>query len=171
MALQEKQPETKKAPLKGKKKIIIISGVITLIAAITGGGLYFGLNMNNPLAVEASDSVKTAEPAPAKKAAAPVTYPLEAFVVNIGDGPDVRYLKVKIELETTLGGEKVKKELDPFMPPLRDSILLLLTSKSFQDVQSLNGKTNLKGEILAIAKKVIPSGNISAVYFTDFVVQ
>ena len=169
MALQQEQPEAKKTPAKGRRKIMIIILVVALSAAIIGGGLFFGLNMHNPFANEEAGAGE--EAVPVKKKVALVTYPLEAFVVNIGDGPDMRYLKVKVELETTLDAENAKKELDPYLAPLRDSILLLLTSKSFQDVVSLNGKTTLRGEILAAANKVMPPGNISAVYFTDFVVQ
>lgn len=98
-------------------------------------------------------------------------YPLEAFVVNIGTGNEMRYLKIKVELETGLTKEGVKPELDPYSAQLRDSILVLLTTKTVQDIQDLPGKTKLREEILANAKKVMPMGKISNVYFTDFVVQ
>jgi flagellar FliL protein len=83
----------------------------------------------------------------------------------------MRYLKVKVEFETTLTAENVKKELDPYLPPLRDSILVLLTTKTVQDVHDLPGKNRLREEILAAANKVVPLKKISSVYFTDFVVQ
>jgi flagellar FliL protein len=83
----------------------------------------------------------------------------------------MRYLKVKVEFETTLTAEKAKLELDPYLSPLRDSILVLLTTKTIQDVQDLPGKNRLKEEILVAANKVVPLKKITSVYFTDFVVQ
>lgn len=168
MARQEETAEAEKAPAKSRKKIYIIAGVALLVAALAGGGVYYSQNnQSDTSAAEAG----TAKPAAAKKKEIPVMYPLEAFVVNINDGNDMRYLKVKVELQTGLDAEKAKNELDPYLPPLRDSILVLLTTKTIQDVRDLPGKNRLREEILAAAKKIMPQGKISSVYFTDFVVQ
>ena len=169
MARQEEQTEVEKTPAKGSNKKMIVAGVAVASAVLIGGGLFFGLNGHTASsAVEAGTGKNTEQ---VKKKELPVMYPLEAFIVNIGDGSDMRYLKVRVELETALSAENSKKELDPYLAPLRDSILVLLTTKTIQDVQDLPGKNRLRGEILAAAKKVIPSGKISCVYFTDFVVQ
>jgi flagellar FliL protein len=172
MARQEEKKEVKEVkevPAKGRKKIMIIAGVVVASAALIGAVLIYTLNSRNAeSAVEAGSDRKAEQ---VKKRGVPVMYPLEAFIVNISDGSDMRYLKVKVELETNLSAENVKKELDPFLAPLRDSILVLLTTKTIQDVQGLPGKNRLREEILAAANRVLPSGKISTVYFTDFVVQ
>jgi len=173
MARQEEQTEEKETPAKGSKTLMIIVGSVVLSAALIGGGLFFALRgQHAPAAAEAGTEKKPEQSAEqAKKKEAPVMYPLEAFIVNISDGTDMRYLKVKVELESGLSAENTKKEMDPYLAPLRDSILVLLTTKTIQDVQDLPGKSRLREEILAAARKVIPSGKISSVYFTDFVVQ
>lgn len=102
-------------------------------------------------------------------AAASNIYPLEPFIVNIYDGQELRYLKVKVELEMT--SPAIKAELDPRLPPIRDAILVLLSTKTLHDVQDVAGKTQLKDDILAAINKNIPPGKIAKVYFTDFVVQ
>lgn len=94
---------------------------------------------------------------------------LEPFIVNIYDGQELRYLKVKVEFE--LADPAVKPELEEKQSQLKDAILILLTTKSLQDVQDLHGKNQLRDEILAAANKIIPPGKIAKVYFTDFVVQ
>ncbi len=97
------------------------------------------------------------------------TYPLEPFIVNIYDGQELRYLKVKIELDMV--GPAVKGDLDMRLAAIRDGILVLLSAKTLQDIQDIQGKNQLKDEILGAVNKHIPPGKIAKVYFTDFVVQ
>lgn len=160
--------EQKKAP-KGKKKIIllIVAGVLA-VAAIAGGVLMY--MQHGKGGAEAPEEAVDEKKEQAVKKGPPSIYSLEPFIVNIRDGQDMRYLKIKVEFETTAGPEQ-KAELDPYLPPLRDSILLLLTSKNLQDLQDLPGKNRLREEILAAAGKILPPGKVSRVYFTDFVVQ
>jgi flagellar FliL protein len=94
---------------------------------------------------------------------------MEPFIVNIYDGQELRYLKVKIEFE--LAAPDAKAELEAKQAQMKDAILILLTTKTLQDIQDLNGKNQLRDEILAAANKIIPPGKIAKVYFTDFVVQ
>lgn len=96
-------------------------------------------------------------------------FPLEPFIVNIYDGQELRYLKVKVEME--MAAPTVKVELDARLAPIRDAILVLLSSKTMQDIQDIQGKNQLKDEILAAVNKHIPPGKIAKIYFTDFVVQ
>jgi len=95
-------------------------------------------------------------------------YPLEPFIVNIYDGQELRYLKVKVEIE--MAGA-VKGELDARLAPIRDAVLVLLSAKTLQDIQDVQGKNQLKEEILVAINKIIPPGKIAKIYFTDFVVQ
>jgi flagellar FliL protein len=96
-------------------------------------------------------------------------FPLEPFIVNIYDGQELRYLKVKVELE--MSGVGVKAELDGRLAPIRDAILVLLSTKTLRDIQDIQGKNQMKDEILASINKIIPPGKIAKIYFTDFVVQ
>lgn len=96
-------------------------------------------------------------------------FPLEPFIVNIYDGQELRYLKVKVELE--MSGAGVKAELDGRLAPIRDAILVLLSTKTLRDIQDVQGKNQMKDEILASINKIIPPGKIAKIYFTDFVVQ
>lgn len=103
-------------------------------------------------------------------AGAPINvYTLEPFIVNIYDGQELRYLKVKVELE--MASPDVKGLLDPRQAQIRDAILVLLTTKTLQDVQDLNGKNQLREEILTSMSKIVPPGKVTRVFFTDFVVQ
>ncbi|HIJ94431.1 MAG TPA: flagellar basal body protein FliL [Desulfuromonadales bacterium] len=107
--------------------------------------------------------------APAAGGAATNIYALDPFIVNIYDGQELRYLKVKVELEMVSAA--IKPEIEGRLAPIRDAVLVLLSAKTLQDVQDVQGKNNLKDEILGAINKHIPPGKIAKVYFTDFVVQ
>lgn len=96
-------------------------------------------------------------------------FALEPFIVNIYDGQELRYLKVKIELEMV--NAAVKGELETRLAAVRDSILVLISTKTLHDIQDAQGKNQLKDEIMAAINRIIPPGKIAKIYFTDFVVQ
>lgn len=106
--------------------------------------------------------------APGAPGAATV-FTLEPFIVNIYDGQELRYLKVKVEME--MSNPAIKAELDGRLAAIRDAILVVLTSKTLQDIQDAQGKNQLREEILVAVSKIVAQGKVTKVYFTDFVVQ
>lgn len=184
MANEEQTPAEAGAEGGGKKKMIIIIGAAVAVAIVLGVVAFMMFGKGDKKAAKEGDAAQVegsgaaAPPAgghgaPAAGAAAggpsANIFPLEPFIVNIYDGQELRYLKVKVELEMV--GPTVKGELEGRLAPIRDAILVLLSAKTLQDVQDVQGKNTLKDEILAAINKHIPPGKISKVYFTDFVVQ
>ncbi|HEY4743118.1 MAG TPA: flagellar basal body-associated FliL family protein [Desulfuromonadaceae bacterium] len=163
----------------GKKKIIII-GAAVAVAVILGIVVFMMMGKGGKKEA-AKDEAKTEAKVEGKAengghgggkeggAANSTVYPLEPFIVNIYDGQELRYLKVKVELE--MAAPAVKTELDARLAPIRDAVLVLLSTKTLQEIQDVQGKNQLKEEILAAINKNIPPGKIAKVYFTDFVVQ
>ena len=153
---QEKEPEKG----KGKLKIIIIICAAILIAA--GGTAAFFIFFQG-----GSDKKEAAK---SEKQVPQAIFELEPFIVNIYDGQDLRYLRVKVELEVS-GGEEAKAELTARKAQLRDAILVLLSAKTLMDIRDQQGKNQLRQEIFAAVSKLTPPGKVQKVYFTDFVVQ
>jgi flagellar FliL protein len=102
-------------------------------------------------------------------AGAATIFALEPFIVNIYDGQELRYLKVKVEME--MASPAVKPELDGRLAAMRDAILVVLTSKTLQDIQDIQGKNQLREEILTAVSKIVAQGKVIKIYFTDFVIQ
>lgn len=96
-------------------------------------------------------------------------YSLEPFIVQLYDGQNLRYLKVKIELEMV--NPSVKNELDGQLGFIRDAILVALTTRTLQEVQDAQGENALRSEIASAINKLVGSRKVEKVYFTDFVVQ
>lgn len=192
MAKQEQAPAEEAAEGGGKKKMIIIIGAAVAVALILGVVAFMMLGKGDKKTKKEGETAQAegghgaAAPAagghgapaagghgaPAAGGAASPSaniFPMEPFIVNIYDGQELRYLKVKVELEMI--GPAIKAEIEGRLAPIRDSVLILLSAKTLQDIQDVQGKNTLKDEILGAINKNIPPGKITKVYFTDFVVQ
>ncbi|HXE95076.1 MAG TPA: flagellar basal body-associated FliL family protein [Dongiaceae bacterium] len=194
MAKEEQVLAEEAAEGGGKKKMIIIIGAVAValilaaVAFMTMGKSDKKANKEGETAQAGGAAAPAADghgapaaapaagghggsPAAGGAAAGPAAniFPLEPFIVNIYDGQELRYLKVKVELEMV--GPAVKGEIEGRLAPIRDSILILLSAKTLHDIQDVQGKNALKDEILGAINKNIPPGKIAKVYFTDFVVQ
>ena len=96
-------------------------------------------------------------------------YNLETFIVNLADPRGKKYLKVRIDLE--LDHEEVKDEIDKRLPQFRDTVLTLLSSKYYEDINVLEGKLQLRAEIISMLNQYLRTGTITNLYFTEFIVQ
>ncbi len=137
-------------------------------------GLRDGIDFAAELDVELPDvAAEAEEEAEGEGAAAPAhigrIFPLEPFVVNITDRDRDRFLKLKTEIE--LSDDAVAPEMEQRLPQIRDLIISLLGSKSFDDVRSIEGKNFLREELLLRINSLLVSGKAEAIYFTEFVVQ
>jgi flagellar protein FliL len=100
------------------------------------------------------------------------TLKLDSFLVNLSDQDGTRFVKVSFQLgldETKLGEEYAG---DPnVLGATRDAIILILTTKSSDDLLTLEGKEKLKQEIRERVNKVLPKGKVVEIHILDFVVQ
>lgn len=178
MAAKEEQGNEEKAPGSKKKLFIIIGAasavVIIIVVALVmtlGGGKKEGAADKKAEAGSSGGHGGGGGGGHGGGDAKAVStvFPLEPFIVNIYDGQEVRYLKLKVEFE--MATPDVKAEIEGKQAPLRDAILVLLTTKTLQEIQDLQGKNQLRDEILASVGKILPPGKVTKIYFTDFVVQ
>jgi len=159
-AKEEVQP--KKFPLK-----FIILGAIVVVL---GAGGYFGWNLFLK-GKEGGTEISESRPKKKKKDEVRIIFPLETFIVNLMDksGSGRRYLKVGMELE--IGSEKDQQLLKSHTPQLKDTILLLLTSQTFKDINSMEGKIELKQALVSRINQALGEAIVHKIYFTEFVVQ
>ena len=78
-------------------------------------------------------------------------------------------MKVTATLE--LSSPEVNPEFEENLQKITDSILVLLSSKSFEDVYSVQGKFKLKDEITTRVNRFLVVGHVKDAYFTEFIVQ
>jgi len=166
MAAKKKETDEKQAATgkEGKKKSPILKILILVVGlGVLGGGGFFAYTKFFAKA----DSAAEAQAKPVVSKA--VVKDLETFLVNLADPGGERYLKVTMQL--SLSSEAVSQEIDARMAELRDSILLLLSSKEYDDISSLSGKLALKKTLVNNLNRVLKQGMVQDIYFTEFLVQ
>jgi flagellar protein FliL len=143
-------------PRTGKAKKALLFAVLMLVLGVVGGAAYLMFSDDSSPAAQASQTEKA-------------VMPLEPFLVNLADRDMRRYLKVKIELQADQ--EKTVKDLEKSLPRMRDALILLLSSKTYEDIATMEGKRQLKLDIAAKLAPLPGGANIKDVYFTEFVAQ
>jgi flagellar FliL protein len=88
-------------------------------------------------------------------------------VVNLAGSKGRKVLKVNMELEVK--GAEVVKEIDNRKAQIRDFIIIILSSKSYEEVSAKDGKESLKTEIKDNINSFLSKGKILNVYFTELV--
>jgi flagellar FliL protein len=96
-------------------------------------------------------------------------YDVDPFIVNLADVPESRYLKLTVKLE--LDRPEVSTELGARVPQVRDTILILLSSKDAASLRTPQGKFQLRDELTLRVNALLPKGGVRSAYFTEFVVQ
>ena len=153
----------------GKKKRIIIIATIVILLLIIGGAAFFFLkpapepiNEQDPgLDVPVPEITVSQEIGPMVK--------IEEFIVNIISEDGRHYVKAALTIE--LYKEEALEETTKRMPQIRDAILLLVGNKTFEELHDLQGKKQLKAELVSKINSFLRTGKVKAIYFTDFVVQ
>ena len=185
---EEEQFDVDAMASKGSPMVKIIAGVL-LLAVLAGGGYYAYITFfQEPEVSEAaSPEEEKSEEGETKvdkneetstesegggrppRPVLGVLFSMEPFIVNLAQTDGKRFLKVSITLE--LSAAEVNPEVNENLQKIKDSILILLSSKTFEDVYSVQGKFKLKDEITTRVNRFLVLGHVKDAYFTEFVIQ
>ncbi|WP_297056961.1 flagellar basal body-associated FliL family protein [Thermosulfurimonas sp.] len=147
----------------GKKLLIfLLLGLVLLVGA--GVAAYFLLFSRS-----APPPEETQKEAQAPKSQIGPFLQLDPFVVNLSDPTGRRYLRVKIALE--LKDDQALSEANNRIPQINDAIIMVLSSKTVEEVLAPEGKSELRFEIMNKLNQLLGPGKVRGVYFTQFVVQ
>ncbi len=142
------------------KKFLVIIAIVILILA---GGGFFAYSMLFSDKGDVSDEESDKKAVETK----PVLFSIDPFVVNLTNHG--RYLKITLQFE--LIDETHEEAVRQKIPNLRDIIITILSSKSVKSVSGVEGKFQLKDEILLRANNTVGKDVFKNLYFTDFVMQ
>lgn len=164
MAAEDDRPKKK----KGKLKWVLL--LLLLLGGGTAGAWYYFLSdlPGSKSALEESGGV---QPQTVKTPSAPnlQTATLDTFLVNLADPLGKRYIKVTFEVE--LADPKITEELTRQKPKIRDSIIMLLSSKTFADLAPPQSKEELKVEITNRLNLILGGPKVTRIFITDIVIQ
>ena len=105
-------------------------------------------------------------------------------IINLAD-TSTRYIRLTVVLEfqpvapvvsaTSTDGvdpnADLKAEIDARMPVMDDAVINLVSTKTYDDLYTADGKEKLRQEIMDTINNKLPEFHVMAVYFTEFVVQ
>ncbi len=151
---------------KSRTKLLLFAG-LPLVLVLAGAGAWFagllpgGEETKKKKEPELDDHAVVYAPGAMKA--------LDPFIANLSDEGGGRYLKATLQVEFV--GAAAPADFDARAPQIRDSVLTLLTSRSFDDIRTPDGKQNLREEVIARLNQVLQRDAVRAIYFTEFIVQ
>ena len=169
---QESAPK-KKLPLK----LIIIIAVVVLVGGGVAGFFMMGDKSTEDATVSESGEKAEAEESDAEESVAlgeAYYFSLDPpFIVNFSGKSRARFLQVSIEGMTR--DATVKEDITKHFPQVRNNLVLLLSSKTHDELNTADGKAKLRKQVLREIQKVLEAETgkegIEDVYFTSFVMQ
>lgn len=150
-----------------KTVLIIIISVAVLFMGMVGAGFFILWNKisqmpQNPAAVEEI-------PVEEEENVIGPLYSLDTMIVNLADHGGKRYLRVTMALE--LSDPEAATTIESRLPQVRDAILMILPTKTYDEVSTTEGKIALRSEVMEKINSLMTKGRVNNIYFTEFVVQ
>ncbi len=173
MATEEKKEGAGGGGQSSNKAAMLMQvGFIVLNLVFTGGGAYLAykstIGWESPQITEAQ--LETVATPKEYDVSEPFIYTMDKFTVNLGGEPK-KTIRVEVNLEM-LGKDGYEEVINTEnRARARDRIVRILNEKSFQELESIQGKLFLKDRIAYEVNSVLKRGVVKDVFFTDFVVQ
>jgi flagellar FliL protein len=189
MAKDQKAPEAAdeatedESPQKGGRMKSIVLIVVGLGLG-TGAGMFFvgprffgGPTAASAESTEEDDAVAHGEqsdghgeaPAEGGEEGGGTIHTIANLIVNPAGSNGSRFLLV--DLAVGLTSEEAVTELEQRDAAARDELLLLLGSKTVQELADVSNRAGLKDEIQILVSELLTSGSAHEVFFPRFVIQ
>jgi len=154
---------------KGIKILLIILIALVLIIGGVGGFLFFTGGAGE------KDSEQTETEGGAENASMETIYiPLgKPFTINFHESSQAKFLQ--IEITVMARQQAVEALIKKHKPIIQDDVINIIGSKSYEELNSQEGKRKLASEILkslqAVIETELKDPGVEAVYFTSFIMQ
>jgi flagellar FliL protein len=99
----------------------------------------------------------------------PITVELKPFTTNLNEPSGRRFLKVTMGME--VDNQEAADELNRKMPDIQDTILILLSSQSTEDIATVDGKERLRSQILNRTNVIMTKNKVRKVKYSEFIIQ
>nr|WP_321260697.1 flagellar basal body-associated protein FliL [uncultured Pseudodesulfovibrio sp.] len=155
---------------EGKKKGGMLKWIIILVVLIAlGVGGYFGYTMFFAAPDDEATSEETTDAQAPLEDLEGQLVPLPVFLVNLADPLGRRYLKLGVEVEVR--DADAQAALAKYEAKVKDTLLLLLSSKTYDGLSTMKAKVELKQEIADRLNQILGNGSVLRVYITEMVIQ
>ena len=159
--------ETKK---KKKKKssgnLLQVIILVLLVAVLALGGFIAWKLVTLKVPLFSNSMPNAVTQAPAKPG---IFIAMDNITVNLADTDQSRFLRVKMKIEAR--DKAAEALIKANNAQIKDLVITILSSKTFNDVRTPQGKFALKEELSYRINQLIGGHPVNDVYFTDFVAQ
>lgn len=91
------------------------------------------------------------------------------FTVNLADSQQKRYLKATVRVGYY--PKELTQEIGSKIPEIRDLIIEVFRTKSVAEIDTTDGTKELREELRSELNERLELGEITEVYFTEFIIQ
>lgn len=159
------------APKKNLGKLMLpLFAVLNLI--VLGGGAFLTykstIAYTPPELHEMEAALELKKEREIASAGPSVMYTMPGFAVNMAGQP--RRL-IKLEMTFEMLDKDGFEEIVRNSPQVRDQIIRILNKKTFDDVETIQGKLFLKDQIAVALNQQMKAGVVKDIYFNEFLVQ
>lgn len=149
----------------------------------------YGITLTTPEAAAVEQTTETATEAPEAHVFVPgegIMLNMSTKIINLVDPGGRKYIRVTVvvefapddpEYEALPEEEKsayltsFNEKLNSRLPIMDDTVITLLSTKTYEDLYTAEGKEKLRTEIMDTLSEKLVDLHIISVYFTEFVVQ
>ncbi|WP_456427663.1 flagellar basal body-associated FliL family protein [Rhodocaloribacter sp.] len=157
-------------PKGGKSFLLMLLPV--LFVALTGGG-WIAFSYYPELMIVAEVFGRDIGSEESEEEAEPIEYgqftELQGLIINPSDSEGTRYLMLNIGLEALDAG--VLEEVDQMDMVIRDTILKQLSHRTVRELSDINLRDEIKLELKQAINDILKDGEITRLYFTQYVLQ
>ena len=163
----DSEPAADESPGTGKKKWLILLLVTFLLLGGGSGGGYYWWRVKAHAKQAAREKIGNADNADDGEVKQVIE--LQPFIVNLADRNEARYLRMTVSLGIAESGDDKPDPL--FTTKVRNAILGIVTTKTSEEILTVEGKAVLRKEMLEAARRVVNKPEVHAIYITDFIIQ
>ncbi len=149
--------------------VLILLGVINM-AVVVGAGLMIQKAKKKEaaeaLATETAKPKSEATPIPEKPYVSKIV-PVETVIINLLGNTGRRIVKINIDLE--LEGNTAPQEIIAKKVQIRDRLIVTLSDQTYEQIQTKEGKENLRELMRDNLNGLLKEAKIKNVYFTDII--
>lgn len=180
--MAQKKTEASETPKKKSKfkLIMIILALLLLVGGAVGGFWWFTMRDTGPIlpipgisTITGDQASSQGSPATSSGSAPPKastsSVALPTVTVNLTDPSGTRYLRVGMEVEVS--SPDAIADIQNQNARIRDAIIILLSSKTYAELATADGKIQVKNEVASRLNQILGSPKVVRIYFTEFVVQ
>jgi flagellar FliL protein len=157
----------------GKNKLFMMIGAAVLVLGLGGGAGWYFLHGSGEEASEPAKKDHGGSKKKKKEEHPPEYLAIEPFTVNLQPENGDQYLQIAFTLQ--VDGAEQAEVIKTNMAKVRSRVLLLLSGKKASEINTVPGKQQLAGEILAVVKEPFAEHGdeqeVSDVLFTSFIIQ